>query len=85
MNFNSKKYNDDGYVFYESVFSKDFIDNINNIIDNLDLTACDTVFDEDGTGKIKQIQYLWNYDEEFVKLLDKIKPLAEELTGYKTE
>ena len=85
MNCNLKKYNNDGYVFYESFFSKDFIDNINNIIDNLDLTVCDTVFDEDGTGKIKQIQYLWNYDEEFVKLLDKIKPLAEELTGYKTE
>jgi len=63
--------------------TREQIDNINRIIDNLNLTPSETVFDEDGTGKIKQVQYLYNYDKVFVDLLDKVRPYAETLTGEK--
>lgn len=78
-------YQTNGYARFDNFFTKQYIDQINNIIDGLDLKVGDTVFDEDGTGKIKQIQYLWKYNEEFQNILHQITEIAADLTGEKTE
>lgn len=74
-------YDEQGYVRFDSFFSPKYIDRINSIIDSLFLTPGETVFDEDGTGKIKQVQYLWKYDQEFQNILNKVSRIAEHLTG----
>lgn len=55
---------------------------MNDIIDNLGKTLkiSDSVFDESGTGKIKQIQYLEQYDKIFIDLIEELRPIAEILT-----
>jgi hypothetical protein len=75
----SNQYESDGYSEFKEFFTKDYIDIINKTIDNLDVKPCDTVFDEDKTGKIKQIQYLYKYDDIFVDMLDKVKEVGKEL------
>lgn len=56
---------------------------MNLIIDNLStLKESDTVFYEDGL-KIKQIQYLYNYHPFFNVILERLKPLAQKLSGEK--
>ena len=78
-------YESEGYYVYNQFFSREYIDKINAIIDSLELKVGESVFDEDGTGKVKQIQYLWNYHEEFVNILNKVRLVAEELTGVKED
>jgi phytanoyl-CoA hydroxylase len=77
-------YERDGYVKLESLFSKEMIDKVNNVIDRLHRTLqpCDTVFDEDGTGKLKQIQYLYRYDPIFKDMIVTLSHVAKTLTGY---
>ncbi len=74
-----------GYAVLRQFIGRDTIDKMNSVIDKLstELKPCETVFDESGTGKIKQIQYLQNYDPVFQSVIDKIRPLVEELTGEK--
>jgi len=74
-----------GYTKFESYLDVGFIDEVNKIIDNMlvDIEINDGVFDEDNTGKIKQIQYLHNKNDIFIKLLDKIKPAIEHLLDGK--
>jgi len=81
MNNHIINYTNDGYTKYNSFFSEELIDNVNDIIDGLNLPVGDTVFDEDGTGKIKQIQYLYKYNNIFVDMIDSIKPIVTELLG----
>ena len=52
-----------GYTKLNSFFSTKYIDDINNIIDNLNLKSNKNVFEESNTGKIKQIQYLYKYNK----------------------
>ena len=67
-----------GFIELKQFFKKDKIDNMNKIIDNLDLIPSDTVFFE-GT-KVKQIQYLQNYDKIFQDIIDELRPIAQKLT-----
>ena len=78
-----KQYKKLGYTTIKNFLPKDKLKKMNTIIDNLDLPVSDTVFDESGTGKIKQIQYLYNYDAVFRDLLVELKPIAENLIGTK--
>lgn len=82
MNQDSKReYETKGYTSFNKFLDIETINEMNKIIDNLDLKPSETVFDESGTGKIKQIQYLYNYDQIFIDLIEKLKPLATELIG----
>ena len=83
LEMQQEHYNSEGFAVYKNYFTRDYIDDINKIIDNLDLQVGETVFDEDNTGKIKQVQYLWNYDIEFQNILAILKPIAQKLTGCK--
>jgi phytanoyl-CoA hydroxylase len=77
-------YDEEGYVKFDSFYDEAFIDRINEVIDSLNLIPCEIVFDEDGTGKIKQIQYLWLYETEdrvFNNILDDLIILGQKLTG----
>jgi phytanoyl-CoA hydroxylase len=70
-----------GFTRYTNLFDVEFIERINTIIDSLStLKESDTVFYEDGL-KIKQIQYLYNYDPLFNVILEKLQPIAKELSG----
>lgn len=81
--YNNKKqhYDEFGYECFRQFLSKERVDKINNIIDNLNLLPCDDVFDENNSGKIKQIQYLYKYHQEFNDLAVELKILAQILTG----
>lgn len=83
MNHSKTHYDIEGFTRYNSFYSEEKIDQINEIIDRLqeELEIGETVFDEDGTGKIKQIQYLHRHDEVFAKLVKDLKPVAEKLSG----
>jgi len=59
------------------------VDYINSIIDSLNLEPSENIFYESGTSKIKQIQYLHNYHEEFQKIIEELRPIAQYLTGEK--
>ena len=74
-------YDKNGYVICSGMISKKRIDEMNRIIDNLDLKPSETVFDESGTGKIKQIQYLDRYDRVFADLIEEMRSLVEKLIG----
>lgn len=78
-----KFYDEEGYVRYDSFYTREYIDKLNGIIDCIleDIEIGDTIFDEDKTGKIKQIQFLNNYHSDFQDIIDKIKSLAIKLTG----
>lgn len=78
-------YDSEGYDRFNSFYANDYIDGLNAMID--DMIANNTikigpsVFDEDKTGNIKQIQYLHKYDPEFQKVADDLRPIAEYLSG----
>lgn len=76
-----QQYEELGYTEFRQFLSKERVEKINKIIDNLNLVPSDEVFDESSTGKIKQIQYLYKYDEEFADLLQELRPIAQMLTG----
>src|SRR5688500_13619747 len=70
-----------GYVVYRNHINKDKIREMNDIIDHLDLEIGETVFDESGTGKIKQIQYLHKRHPLFANIIEELRPIAAELIG----
>lgn len=76
-----ENYDKVGYVSYVNCITKDKIKEMNDIIDHLNLKVDETVFDENGTGKIKQIQYLHHRHEIFKNLIEELRPLAEHLIG----
>ena len=75
-----------GYTEFRKFLSKEKLDFLNSTIDSIKLPEGklyeDSIFDEDGTGKIKQIQYLHKLSPVFKELLDEITPYAQYLTGY---
>lgn len=77
-------YSFNGYAKYKQFLNKDCVKLLNEKINELEetLSVSDSVFDEDGTGKIKQIQYLYDRDKIFEELLEKVKPIALELLGH---
>lgn len=75
-------YNENGFTRFDGLFSREYIDKINKIIDDLDFKVGETVFDEDKTGKIKQVQYLWRYHEEFGNIIKELRKIATQLTNY---
>ena len=81
---NKINYEQVGYVKYDTYFSDEYIQKLNDTIDKLlvDIQINDDVFDEDNTGKIKQIQYLHKKDDIFNDMLDKLKPIICELLGH---
>ena len=82
-NNDKKTYDKYGYIVFRELIAENKIKEINDIIDKLStsLKISDTVFDESGTGKIKQIQYLEQYDKIFVDLIEDLRPIAETLIG----
>lgn len=78
------EYLDKGYTIYRQFLKKDEINKLNEEIDNLQgiLEIGEEVFDEDNTGKIKQIQYLQKRGKIFEDLMKKTIPLATELIGH---
>ena len=54
---NQNQYRILGYTKYKSFFEINYINELNNIIDNLNLKPSNDVFEENNSGKIKQIQY----------------------------
>lgn len=83
MEYVKETYDKIGYVVYKNHINKDKINQINAIIDNLSdtLEVSETVFDESGTGKIKQIQFLHQHHDVFADLIEELRPLAEILIG----
>lgn len=83
MNMNKENYLAIGYVKYSSYLTNEYIEQLNMIIDKLllNIKIDEDVFDEDNTGKIKQIQYLHKRDNIFNDLLEKVKPIIYELIG----
>jgi phytanoyl-CoA hydroxylase len=86
MNSETKNlYDSEGYARFDSFYSAEQIDHLNDLIDqmidNQTIRVGETVFDEDKTGKIKQIQYLHRYSPEFQKIVDDLRPIAESLIG----
>jgi phytanoyl-CoA hydroxylase len=86
MNSETKNlYDSEGYARFDSFYATDYIDGLNSIIDDMisdgTVRIGETVFDEDKTGKIKQIQYLHRLDPEFQRVVDDLRPIAEALTG----
>lgn len=79
---NKDSYDTLGYTKYPSLFDSDFIDTVNEHIDNIvrDIKPSDTVFFEDGL-KPKQVQYLTNYHQIFSDIVERFRPIAQELTG----
>lgn len=82
---NKKIYDEIGYVKYNNYLTEEYIQNINDTIDKLlkDIVINEDVFEENNSGKIKQIQYLHKKDNIFNDLIEKIKPIAYELLGNK--
>jgi phytanoyl-CoA hydroxylase len=80
---NKEEYNNEGYTIQRQLFTIDQINKMNQIIDNLllQLKVSDKVFDENGTGLIKQIQFLHHLDSYFESIIDQLKPFVEYLIG----
>ena len=78
-------YESEGYARFDSFYATDYIDGLNRIIDDMiedrTVEVGETVFDEDKTGKIKQIQYLHKLDPEFQRVVDDLTPIARVLCG----
>lgn len=83
QNYNRKFYNENGYMIYPEFVTSELVTKMNEVIDNLSKTLpiSEEVFDESGTGKIKQIQFLEKYDQIFVDLTEILRPIAEHLIG----
>lgn len=84
QNVNINFFKSEGYDKIQSFLTVKEVDEITEFIDSLNLKPCETVFDENSTGKIKQIQYLNTYGKIFTDLIDKITPFAELYTGTKS-
>lgn len=78
------EYNENGYVIFRKFFNTNKINCLNEEIDKLqkNLPVSDEVFDENGTGKIKQIQYLHKKSDIFKKLLIETDIIANKLLGH---
>jgi len=76
-------YDDNGYSIHDGFIDKQTIDKMNETIDTLllSITPSEISFDENNTGKIKQIQHLDTYDNIFIELVDKVRPIAQGLIG----
>lgn len=76
-----KEYNEQGYTKLNNFLTKYEIDHLNNLLDDICKNAVpsDTVFFEGSHPK--QIQYLMNYDKAFQNVIDKLYPIAVNLTG----
>lgn len=81
--YDARFYNEQGYLHLKRFFDEAFIGQLNQIVDTLEteLSPGDEAFDESGTGKIKQIQYLHKKHEVFDTLTKTLEPLAKKLTG----
>ncbi|ARF10388.1 2OG-FeII oxygenase [Hokovirus HKV1] len=83
-----QEYDTRGYTKFANFFDKDFISQVNEKIDDITKNIIDNniispnIFFENDTKKIKQIQYLTNYDDIFVKIKNKLEPYAKYLTGF---
>ena len=79
------EYDNLGYTKYKNYIADSFIIKINDTIDEMLKTIIinDEVFDEDKTGKIKQIQFLHKRHEIFIELLELVKPIIDELLDNK--
>lgn len=79
-----KQYKEDGFTAFHNYFTDELIEEVNDKIDELQKTlpVGDEVFDEDGTGKIKQIQYLHKRHSIFNLMKESLEKVAIELTGY---
>jgi len=80
------EYKSDGYTSLPELRLKaDDVAELHAEIDRIVSTypIDDTMFDESGTGKIKQIQELHKKSEAFARLVERIRPAAQELTGSK--
>jgi phytanoyl-CoA hydroxylase len=78
-----EEYNTIGYTKYPKFLQQDFVNLLNKTIDEMveNIEINDDVFDEDNTGKIKQIQFLHKKHDVFVELLNKMEPIINELLG----
>lgn len=80
-------YNNQGYVHLKKYFDDELIQAYNDAIDRIlrdqNATNNGEMFDESKTGKIKQIQYLHRKDYIFQELVERLTPIAQELTGAK--
>lgn len=81
---NAHMYETKGYAVYRNFVSKDTVDLLNAEMDLLaqTLPVSEEVFDEDRTGKIKQIQYLHQKSTLCAELLEQLKPLGESIIGH---
>ncbi len=79
-----KEYSELGYTKYEGYLSPEMVNELNKEIDHLEeiLPISDEVFDENGTGKIKQIQYLHKKSSKCNDLLNDMKKIGKELIGH---
>lgn len=80
------QYRDDGYTYIPGRRLKapevaELHDEIDRIVSTYPID--DTMFDESGTGKIKQIQELHKKSDAFARLVERLHPAAQELTGKK--
>ena len=66
-----QEFQEEGYTHYINFFSEKYINYLNELLDSFEFKVGETVFDESKTGKIKQVQYLWNYHSEFLKIAEK--------------
>lgn len=81
---NLQEYNQFGYTKFANFFTKEKLANYNTVIDRLqkELPISDEVFEENKTGKIKQIQYLYNKDDIFQEMLEELRPLGAKILGH---
>jgi phytanoyl-CoA hydroxylase len=79
------EYNDKGYTKYDQFINSEFVNKLNNTIDDIlkNIEINDHVFDEDNTGKIKQIQYLHKKHDNFIQLTEKVKPIINNILSNK--
>ncbi len=79
-----KDYYEFGYCKVEKFLNSDALKKLNNEIDKLqkELNISDEVFDEDKSGKIKQIQYLHKKSHIFKELLELTSDLASSIIGH---
>lgn len=84
MSAQLQTYETEGYIVYRNLVSKEEIDLLNDEMDLLarTLPVSDEVFDEDQTGKIKQIQYLHRKSALCAQLLESLKPIGIDLIGH---
>ncbi len=84
MQTHEEEYTKLGYTRYNNYLSNEKINELNIEIDYLEniLPISEEVFDEDGTGKIKQIQYLYKKSNIFNDLLNDMKEIATTLIGH---